>query len=75
MKLSFNVGGLDRILRLVLGIVLIALAYFGILSGTGAIVAYIVAAIALVTGLIRFCPVNALIGINTCKVKSSKSAN
>lgn len=75
MKLSLNVGGFDRILRLILGVILIALAYFGILSGTGAIIAYIVAVIALVTGLIKFCPVNALIGINTCKVKSSKSAD
>ena len=71
MKLSLNVGGFDRILRLILGVVLIALAYFGILSGTGAIIAYIVAAIAIVTGLIKFCPINALVGINTCKVKSS----
>ena len=69
MKLSLNVGGFDRALRLILGVVLIALAYFGILSGTGAIIAYIVAAIALVTGLVRFCPVNALIGINTCKTR------
>jgi len=72
MNLSLNVGGVDRILRLVLGIALIALAYFEVLSGTGAIVAYVIAAIALVTGLIKFCPVNTLIGINTCKVKSSK---
>jgi len=75
VKLTLNVGGWDRIIRLVLGVVLIALAYFGILSGTGAIVANIVAAIALVTGLIRFCPANALLGINTCKVKSSKSSD
>lgn len=69
MKLSFNVGGYDQAFRLVLGIVLIALAYFGVVTGSGAIVAYVIAAIALVTGLIRFCPHNALFGINTCKTK------
>ena len=73
MKLSLNVGGLDRIARLILGVVLIALAYFGILTGTGAIVAYVVAGIAIVSGVIRFCPANALFGINTHKAKSSES--
>jgi hypothetical protein len=75
MKISLNVGGWDRIGRLILGVVLIALAYFGILTGAVAIVAYIVAAIALATGLIRFCPINAALGLNTCKEKSSKSAD
>lgn len=74
MKLSFNVGGWDRTGRLILGVVLIALAYFDVLTGTAAIIAYVVAAIALVTGLVRFCPVNALFGINTCQVKPSEPA-
>ena len=69
MNLSLNVGGFDRVFRIILGVVLVALAYFGILSGTGAIIAYVVAAIAIVTGVIRFCPLNALIGINTCKTR------
>jgi len=64
MKLSLNVGGFDQILRLTLGVVLIALAYFGILSGTGAIIAYVAAAIAIATGLIKFCPLYAILGIN-----------
>ena len=72
MKLSLNVGGQDRTGRIILGIVLIALAYYEVLSGAAAITAYIIAAIALVTGFVRFCPVNALFGINTFKVKPSK---
>lgn len=67
MELSFNVGGLDRAGRLVIGVILIALGFFEIITGTAAIIAYALAAIALVTGLIRFCPLNALFGINTCK--------
>jgi hypothetical protein len=73
MKMSLNVGGIDRAVRFILGIVLIALAYFGVLTGTAAIIAYVVAAIALVTGLMRFCPANALFGINTHKKKVSIS--
>jgi len=69
MKLSLNVGSFDQILRLVLGAVLVALAYFEILSGTAAIIAYVVAAIAIITGLVKFCPLYAILGINSSKTK------
>jgi hypothetical protein len=70
--MSFNVGTVDRVIRIVLGIGLIVLAYFHIVTGTLAIVAYVVAAIALVTGLIRFCPAWALFGINTSTTRTLK---
>lgn len=73
MKLSFNVGGLDRIFRLILGVVLIALAYFGVLSETSEMIAYVIATVAIVSGVVKFCPSNAIFGINTNTVKSSKS--
>ncbi|MCL2524385.1 MAG: DUF2892 domain-containing protein [Betaproteobacteria bacterium] len=56
-----NVGGIDRILRVVLGIVLIALAASGIVGWWGWL-----GAIPLLTGLARFCPLYPLLGINTC---------
>lgn len=61
-----NVGGADRTARLVLGAVLIVLNLAGILSGTVALIGWIVAAIALVTAFVRFCPANAMLGINSC---------
>lgn len=60
-----NVGGSDRTVRIVLGLALLLLSYF-VLSGTLAVVGYVLAAVGLVTGLVRFCPVNALLGIDTC---------
>lgn len=69
MKLSLNLGSFDQILRLILGAVLIALAYFEILSGTAALIAYVVAAITIVTGLVKFCPLYAILGINSNKIK------
>jgi len=69
MKLSLNVGSFDQILRLIIGAVLIALAYFGILSGTAAIIAYVVAAITIITGLVKFCPLYSILGINSNKTK------
>jgi hypothetical protein len=36
------------------------------------IVALVVAAVALVTAFVRFCPANYLLGINTCKLEEKK---
>lgn len=70
--MSLNVGGIDRVVRILLGVVLLVLAFLHVITGTAAVVAYVVAAIALVTGLFRFCPAWAIFGINTCPVKGSK---
>jgi hypothetical protein len=58
-----NVGGIDRVIRIVAGLALIAWALLG-----GPVWAWI-GAVPLVTGLINFCPAWSLLGINTCKVK------
>jgi uncharacterized membrane protein HdeD (DUF308 family) len=60
-----NVGGVDRGIRIVLGIALLVLGFLHVVTGTFAIVAYIVGAVALVTGLVRFCPAWSIFGINT----------
>lgn len=69
MRLSLNVCGLDRGVRIIVGLAFAAVAYFGILTGVLATVAYIVAAIALLTGIAQICPINRSLGINTCKPK------
>ncbi len=63
--MKFNVGGLDRILRIVLGLVLIALAATGTVGWWGWL-----GVIPLLTGVVRFCPLYSLIGINTCPLKA-----
>lgn len=50
----------DRIMRVVLGVVLIGLGGVGWLSIPGAIV--------LVTGIVGFCPLYKVLGISTCPV-------
>lgn len=59
-----NVGTADRVLRIVAGVVLIALAA----TGTVGLWGYI-GAVPLLTGLFRFCPAYPLLGINTCGMK------
>jgi hypothetical protein len=68
-----NLSSADRILR-ILGAAIVALLYFtNVISGTIAIVLFIVAAILIVTSLINFCPLYAILGISTNK--KPKSAN
>ena len=57
-----NVGGVDRIVRIVAGIALIAWALFA----SGPTWAWI-GIVPLATGLFNFCPAYSILGINTCK--------
>jgi hypothetical protein len=59
-----NVGGIDRILRIVVGLALIALT----LSGTIGVWGWI-GVVPLATGLFKVCPAYSLIGVNTCPMK------
>jgi hypothetical protein len=61
--MSANVGSIDRIIRILAGIALIAWALMG-----GPLWAWI-GVLPLATGLFRFCPAYALLGANTCGVK------
>ncbi|NQD36552.1 DUF2892 domain-containing protein [Permianibacter sp. IMCC34836] len=58
-----NVGGIDKIARIVIGLGLIAWAVLG-----GAAWAWI-GVVPLATGLFNFCPLYTLIGFNSCPVK------
>ncbi|QZH73802.1 MAG: DUF2892 domain-containing protein [Erythrobacter sp.] len=64
--MSKNMGSLDRGLRLVVAIVLVALAATGAITGTWAIVAYVVAAVFVLTSLVGTCPAYLPFGIKTC---------
>jgi hypothetical protein len=56
-----NEGGMDRIARIVAGLVLIGLAATGTVGVWGWL-----GIVPLVTGAIGWCPVYTLLGINTC---------
>jgi membrane protein implicated in regulation of membrane protease activity len=56
-----NVGGIDRILRIVVGLALIAAA----IAGMGTPWTWI-GIVPLATGLIKFCPLYPLLGMSTC---------
>lgn len=58
-----NEGKIDRALRIVVGLILIALVFVGPQTVWGWI-----GLVPLLTGVFGFCPAYKLLGINTCKV-------
>ncbi|NMG28781.1 YgaP family membrane protein [Aromatoleum evansii] len=64
--MNANVGGIDKILRIVAGLVLIVLAIMGI----GAPWTWI-GVVPLATGLMGWCPAYSIFGLNTCPMKKA----
>jgi hypothetical protein len=60
-----NEGTLDRALRIIAGLVLIALVFVGPQTAWGW-----VGLVPLVTGLVGYCPLYRVFGINTCALRS-----
>ncbi len=65
--MKVNESSLDRVIRVVLGIILLALNLGGVVTGSWGIVLLAVGAIFIITGLIGFCPLYALLKIRTRK--------
>ena len=59
--MNANVGGIDRVLRILVGIALIVWALMG-----GPVWAW-VGVVPLATGLLKFCPFYPLRGLSTCQ--------
>ena len=62
-----NVGGIDRILRIVVGLALIA--GFFLNSGGAYSWLYLLGIVPLATGLFQTCALYSVLGINTCPMK------
>ncbi|GGP03867.1 hypothetical protein GCM10010992_13910 [Cloacibacterium rupense] len=64
-----NMGGIDKIIRIIIAVVIGYLYYSGSITGTLSVVLLAIAAVFLLTSIISFCPLYTLFGINTCKRK------
>jgi glucose uptake protein GlcU len=71
MKAYGNMGRHERVIRMGIGLLLLGLAGFSLLPGWGDVVLMIMGFIALVTGIIGFCPAWRALGINTCSQKKA----
>ena len=63
--MSRNEGTIDRVLRVILGLVLLSLVFVGPQTWWG-----LIGLVPLVTGLMGSCPVYSILGISTCPMKS-----
>lgn len=67
--LKTNVGGIDRILRIVVGLAL--LAGFFLNAEASMRWLYLIGIVPLATGLMSTCPLYSILGLNTCPLKKS----
>lgn len=65
-----NVGGIDRALRIIAGLALIALTVMNVIPVWGYI-----GVIPLFTGVFRWCPAYTLFGIRTCPMSTSTTTS
>jgi hypothetical protein len=60
-----NVGGLDRTMRWIVGIAFLSLAFFVDMAAGWRLLAYLIGVSVTLTALVRYCPINAVRGVNT----------
>lgn len=67
--MKLNMGGADRIIRVLIAVAIAVLYFTNVITGTLAIVLLIVGAVFLLTSIVGFCPLYAPFGIRTCPKK------
>jgi len=67
-----NVGKTDRVVRIILAIILAVLSYSGVVTGTVATVFLVLAAVFVITAVLSFCPIYAIVGLSTCKTSAAR---
>ena len=65
--MKINESGLDRVIRVIVGIALLALYFTNTVTGGLGIVFIVLGAVALLTGVVGFCPLYSILKINTKK--------
>ena len=58
-------GTIDRVIRLLVAVVVIALYFANIISGTVAVVLLVLSGVFILTSFLNFCPLYAIFGFST----------
>lgn len=66
-------GSADRLIRILLAVTVAVLWYTNIISGTAALILLVLAGIFILTSFVGFCPLYALLGMNTCPRRSNQT--
>lgn len=64
-----NMGSVDKIVRIIAALAIAALYFTGTVSGTLGIVLLVLAGVFVATSFVSFCPLYAIVGLNTCPVE------
>ncbi|WP_290798758.1 YgaP family membrane protein [Flavihumibacter sp. UBA7668] len=64
-----NMGGTDRLIRILAAGILGYLYFSGIVTGTTGLILAIVGGVFILTSLVGFCPLYTIFGLNTCPTK------
>lgn len=64
-----NMGTADRIIRVIIAAAIAGLYFTGTITGTLGIILLVLAGVFVLTSLISFCPLYALVGLSTCPKK------
>ncbi|GAK74736.1 MAG: DUF2892 domain-containing protein [Nonlabens ulvanivorans] len=64
-----NLGNIDRIVRVLFAVIVSILFFTNVITGTLGIILLIVGGVLLATSFMNFCPLYAVLGINSCPVK------
>ena len=68
-----NMGTADKVIRIIIAAIVIALFATEKITGTLGIVLIALAAVFVLTSFVSFCPLYTPIGISTCKLKSKEN--
>lgn len=66
-----NMGSTDRMIRIILAAVFAVLYFTETVTGTLGIVLLVLGGIFVLTSLISFCPLYAIVGLNSCPIEKS----
>ncbi len=73
-NVGHNVGHVERIIRIGLGLTLLAIGGLTALPMWGTFITLVVGIVALATGIMGFCPAWRFLGINTCHHPPAKDS-
>jgi hypothetical protein len=72
--MKINMGPADRIIRILMAVLIIALYFTNVIQGTTAIILLVLATVFILTGFVSICPLYLPFGISTVKEKKQKQA-
>jgi len=68
-----NMGTTDRIVRVVIAVIIAALYFTNMITGTLGIVLLVLAGVFVLTSIVAFCPLYLPFGLSTCGTKKQSS--